>query len=80
MRETFIELIEQSNLGVNFVSFRPRVVHHHKNEVVVSEKWSGRYRDLAQRIRDQVVGPIKERYKNARHRRREPPQLNSHGS
>jgi organic radical activating enzyme len=63
MRETFIQLIDESNMGVNFASFRPRVVHHLKNEVVVPQKWSGRYRDLAQRIRDRVVGPIKERYK-----------------
>jgi len=65
MRETFIELVEQSNLGVNFASFRPRVIHHHNNEVVVPQKWSGSYRNLAERIRDQIVSPIKERYKNA---------------
>jgi pyruvate-formate lyase-activating enzyme len=62
MRETLIDLIERSNRGVNFASFRPRVVHHHKNEVVVPQRWSGRYRDLAQRIRDLVVKPIEARY------------------
>ena len=63
MRDTFIGLVEQTNMGVNFASFRPRVVHHHKKEVVVPQRWSGQYRDLAQRIRDHVVEPINEAYK-----------------
>ncbi len=65
MRDTLIELIDQSDRGVNFASFRPRVVHHHKNTVVVPQRWAGSYRDLAQRIRDQIVKPIESRYGNA---------------
>ena len=65
MRETLIELIERSDRGVNFASFRPRVVHHHMNRVVVPQRWAGEYRDLAQRIRDQIVKPIEQRYGNA---------------
>ncbi len=65
MRETFIDLVEQSDRGVNFASFRPRVVHHHKNEVMVPQKWSGQYRDLAQRIREYVVRPVEDRYGKA---------------
>jgi hypothetical protein len=62
MRETFIELIERSGRGVNFASFRPRVVHHVRDTVVIPQRWSGRYRDLAQQIRDRIVQPIAERY------------------
>lgn len=65
MRETFIELIERSNRGVNFASFRPRVVHHRMNSVVVPQPWAGRYHNLAQRIRDQIVKPIEDRYGKA---------------
>lgn len=65
MRDTFVELIEESQLGVNFASFRPRVVHHRKNEVVVPQKRSGEYRELAQRIRDRIVRPIEARYGTA---------------
>jgi hypothetical protein len=62
IRETFIELIERSDRGVNFASFRPRVVHHHGSSVVVPQRWAGQYRDLAQRIRDEIVRPIEDRY------------------
>lgn len=62
MRDTFIELIEESNLGVNLASFRPRVVHHHNDQVVVPQKHSGRYRALAQLIRDEIETPIQARY------------------
>jgi hypothetical protein len=62
MRETFIELIERSDRGVNFASFRPRVVHYQKGSVVVPQRWAGRYRDLAQRIRNEIVRPIEDRY------------------
>lgn len=65
MRDTFIELIEQSNRGVNFASFRPRVIHHRANQVVVPQRWSGQYHDLAQRIRERIVGPVTERYGSA---------------
>jgi hypothetical protein len=62
MRDTFIELIEESQLGVNLASFRPRVVHHHNDQVVVPQKHSGRYRNLAQHIRDEIELPILARY------------------
>jgi hypothetical protein len=62
IRETFIELIEKTNRGVNFASFRPRVIHHHNNAVVVPQKWSGSYRKMAQQIRDEIVQPIALRY------------------
>lgn len=65
MRDTLIELIERSDQGVNFASFRPRVVHHHGNRVVVPQRWSGDYRNLAQRIRDRIVRPIEYRYGKA---------------
>jgi hypothetical protein len=62
MRETFMELVEKSNFGVNLASFRPRVIHHHDDRVVVPQKHSGRYRELAQLIRDEIETPVKERY------------------
>lgn len=62
MRETFIELVEKSDLGVNLASFRPRVIHHHDDHVVVPQKHSGRYRQLAQLIRDEIELPIRARY------------------
>ncbi len=65
MRDTFIELIDATELGVNFASFRPRVIHHHKTEVVVPQRWSGQYREVAQRIREEIVRPIYARYKGA---------------
>ena len=65
IRETFIELIEKTNLGVNFASFRPRVIHHHNNAVVVPQKWSASYRRMAQQIRDEIVQPIASRYGRA---------------
>ena len=65
IRDTFIDLIERTEGGVNFASIRPRVIHHHKNEVVVPQKWSGRYEALAQQIRDEIVTPVKEKYKDA---------------
>jgi MoaA/NifB/PqqE/SkfB family radical SAM enzyme len=63
MRDLLIDLIERTDLGVNFASFRPRVVHHHNDEVVVPQKWSGRYEQLAQLIRDEVVSPIYAKYR-----------------
>jgi hypothetical protein len=51
MRDTFLELCEKSDLGVNLASFRPRVIHHHDDQVVVPQKYSGRYQ-----------APVKARY------------------
>jgi hypothetical protein len=62
MRNSFIELIEESDFGVNLASFRPRVVHHHNDQVVVPQKHSGRFRDLAELIRDEIERPIHARY------------------
>ena len=62
MYDTFVELVEESNFGVNLASFRPRVIHHHDNQVVAPQRFYGRYWELAQRIRDQIEIPIKERY------------------
>jgi len=65
MRETFIYLIERSGMGVNFASFRPRVVHYRGGEVVIPQRWSGQYSNLAQEIRERFVEPVEERYGNA---------------
>jgi pyruvate-formate lyase-activating enzyme len=65
MRDTFVDLIERSGRGVNFASFRPRVVHHRGHEVVVPQRWSGRYESLAQQIRTRIVEPVARRYGNA---------------
>lgn len=62
MRETFVDLVECSKLGVNLASFRPRVIHHHDNKVVVPQKHSGRYSELAQLIRDEIELPVKAMY------------------
>ena len=62
MRETFVQLVEESDFGVNLASFRPRVVHHHDNSVVAPQKFSGRYLELAQLIRDEIELPIKDKY------------------
>lgn len=65
MRDTFVELVERSGRGVNFASFRPRVVHHRGLDVVVPQRWAGRYRSIAQQIRERVVRPVEERYGDA---------------
>lgn len=62
MRETFIQLVEESGFGVNLASFRPRVIHHVDNVVVAPQKFRGRYRELAHLIRDEIELPIKEMY------------------
>lgn len=62
MRETFIELVERSGFGVNLASFRPRVIHHHDDRVVIPQKHSGQYRKLAQLIRDEVEVPVLARF------------------
>lgn len=64
MRDTFMELVDSSDMGVNLASFRPRVIHHHDDHVVVPQKHSGRYRALAQLIRDEIELPVKQKYGN----------------
>lgn len=58
MRHTFDELVQKSEYGVNLASFRPRVIHHHKDHVVVPQRYSGCYRELAQTIREEVEIPL----------------------
>ena len=62
MFDTLVDLVESSDFGVNLASFRPRVIHHHNNRVVAPQRFSGMYQELAQRIRDQIELPIREKY------------------
>lgn len=64
IREMFFEMVERSNGGVNLASFRPRVIHHHVDRVVVPQKHSGLYRRLAEMIREEIELPARERYGN----------------
>ncbi len=65
IRNTFIDLLEKSNFGMNFASFRPRVVHHNNGKVVIPQKWSGQYHNLAIRVRELIVLPIESKYREA---------------
>lgn len=62
IRSAFIDMIEQSNYGVNFASFRPRVVHYNKGRPVVPQPGAGQYGVLAKRVRELIVAPIKQMY------------------
>ncbi len=62
IRETFCELVEESDFGVNLASFRPRVIHHSKNKVVVPQRHNGMYHELAKTIREEIEYPLLERY------------------
>ena len=64
MCDTFVELVEASEFGVNLASFRPRVIHHHNDRVVARQRFYGRYRELAQRIRDHIELPVKEKFRD----------------
>ena len=62
IRDTICELAEESDFGVSLASFRPRVIHHHNNEVVVPQRHSGLYRELAQVIREEIELPVLQKY------------------
>lgn len=62
IRDALIQFVLLSNGGVAYATFRPRVVHYRNNAVLVPQKWSGQYHNLAQRIRDIVVTPISDSF------------------
>lgn len=51
-------------MGVNLASFRPRVIHHVRDKVIVPQKFSGQYRNLAEMIREIIEMPLLDRYKD----------------
>ena len=65
IRRLLVRLFEETALGVNFASFRPRVVHFKGTTPVAPQKYAGQYQELASRIRALVTIPIHEKYGTA---------------
>jgi len=65
IRLLLLRLFEETKLGVNFASFRPRVVHFKGSTPVAPQKYAGQYQELARRIRTLVTIPIFEQFGTA---------------